>query len=192
MYVLYTIYVYDNWCPHAIFSAFALQTVSDSAGAREGEGRGGAVKALALSLMNWNEWAAGVRLGTTTTTTTRKHINVHAYACIHTHTHTRTQTLPRCRLKNLLAALPAAQHSRRAVGSAALLWWVYCAGCLEVWQQQQQQRRCDVVGDKDSGIHVILFLPKTTHNKDVNKTHKHTHPEHTPAHTRTASLTNEI
>lgn len=190
IYVPYTIYVYDNWCPHAIFSAFALQTVSDSAGARGGEGRGGAVKALALSLMNWNEWAAGVRLGTTTTTTTRKHINVHAYACIHTHT--RTQTLPRCRLKNLLAALPAAQHSRRAVGSAALLWWVYCAGCLEVWQQPQQQRRCDVVGDKDSEIHVILFLPKTTHNKDVNKTHKHTHPEHTPTHTRTASLTNEI
>lgn len=110
--------------------------------------------------------------------------------CMHSHTHTRTQTLPRCRLKNLLAALPAAQHSRRAVGSAALLWWVYCAGCLEVWQQQQ--RRCDVVGDKDSEIHVILFLPKTTHNKDVNKTHKHNHPEHTPTHTRTASLTNEI
>lgn len=112
------------------------------------------------------------------------YMHMHAF----THTHTRTQTLPRCRLKNLLAALPAAQLSRRAVGSAALLWWVYCAGCLEVWQQPQQQRRCDVVGDKDSEIHVILFLPKTTHNKDVNKTHKHTHPELTPTHTHVQTL----
>lgn len=155
IYVLYVhTYMYDNWCPHAIFSAFALQTVSDSNGERRERW---AVKALALSLMNWNEWEAGV-VGYNNTKAF-SHTHQCTYVCIHTHTHTHKQTLPRCRLK-ICWELCEQRSTRRAVGSAAVVSLLRCvfggvaAAAATLWRSRRYEQR-------DSCIFFCQKLPTT-------------------------------
>lgn len=152
IYVLYRLYVYDNWCPHAIFSAFALQTVSDGAGRGE-EGRGGTVKALALSLMNWNEWAAGVvgYNNNNNNNNTKAFSHTHKCTCICMHSHTRTHAHKRCPGAGLKfagsSASSAAQQASRGHRSAAvvsLLRWVFggvaaaaAAAAASLWRSRR-------------------------------------------------------